>query len=115
MAVSKSYRMFILEQLHRVVPDVRARSMFGGAGIYAGQICFALISGDALYFKTDATTRPKFEARGLGPFRPMGDAGATMPYYRAPEELLEDRDELRPWVDDAISVARRSKAKAPRR
>ena len=115
MAVSESYRTFVLEQLRRVIPDVRAMSMFGGAGIYAGQTIFALISDDALYFKVDATTRPKFEARGLGPFRPMGDTSATMSYYLVAEELLEDPEELRPWVEDAISVARRSKTKPPRR
>jgi TfoX/Sxy family transcriptional regulator of competence genes len=37
MPVSSSFRTFIVEQLSRVVPRVRARSMFGGVGIYSGR------------------------------------------------------------------------------
>ena len=38
MSVSPSFQTFILEQLGRVVPKVRARSMFGGVGIYSGDL-----------------------------------------------------------------------------
>jgi DNA transformation protein len=34
MAVSESYREFVLEQLGRVTPVI-GKSMFGGVGIYA--------------------------------------------------------------------------------
>ena len=50
MAVSESYRGFVLEQLGRVAP-VTARSTFGGGGIYAEGLFFALIAEDRLYFK----------------------------------------------------------------
>jgi DNA transformation protein and related proteins len=45
MAVSQSYREFVLEQLGRVMP-VNGKSMFGGVGIYAGALFFALIAED---------------------------------------------------------------------
>ncbi len=44
MPVSPSFRTFILDQLSRVAPRVRGRSMFGGVGIYAGELFFALIA-----------------------------------------------------------------------
>jgi TfoX/Sxy family transcriptional regulator of competence genes len=41
--------------------------MFGGVGIYAGNLFFALIADDTVYFKVDAATRPQFEERGMAP------------------------------------------------
>jgi DNA transformation protein and related proteins len=89
--------------------------MFGGVGIYAGEIFFALIADDTLYFKVDDSTRGDFEARGSGPFRPYGEHGETMQYYRLSEELLEDPEELGMWAERAIDVARRAKGRASRR
>jgi TfoX/Sxy family transcriptional regulator of competence genes len=34
-----------------------------------------------------------------------------MQYYELPAELLEDADQLRPWVEKAIEVARRKRKK----
>src|SRR5689334_13555675 len=82
LSVSPTFRTFILEQLGRSVQGIRGRSMFGGVGIYAGDIFFALITDDTVYFKTDESNRPEFEARGMGPFRPYGDDGEVMHYYR---------------------------------
>lgn len=115
MTVNPSFRTFVLDQLGRVVPGLRSRSMFGGVGIYAGEFFFALIDDDTLYFKVDDSNRPHFEARGMGPFRPYGPEGETMQYYQVPDDLLEDADALRPWAENAIAVARRKKGKRTRR
>ncbi len=109
MSVSPSFRTFILEQLGRSVRGIRARNMFGGVGIYGGGYFFALIADDTLYFKVDDSNRPDFEARGMGPFQPYGEDGETMGYYRVPEELLEDPEELGRWAEKSIIVARRTK------
>jgi len=115
LAVSPSFRTFIIEQLGRVVPRIRARSMFGGVGIYAGDVFFALIDDDTLYFKVDDVNRPEFVARGMGPFRPYGEDGEEMQYYQVPADLLDDPDALRPWAERAIAAAGRKKKKARRR
>lgn len=109
MSVSPSYRTFVLEQLGRCGLRVRGRSMFGGVGVYADELFFALLAEDTLYFKVDDTNRPDFEARGLDPFRPYGEGGETMGYFRVAEDLLEDPEELRAWADKAIAVARRAR------
>jgi DNA transformation protein len=112
MAVSPSFKTFVIEQLGRRVQGVRGRSMFGGVGIYAGELFFALIADDTLYFKVDDSNRPAFEDRGMDPFRPYGEGGEVMQYYRVPEELLEDPETLGEWADKAIAVARRAKGSA---
>jgi DNA transformation protein len=110
MAVTPSFRGFILEQLGRCVQGIRARSMFGGVGIYAGELFFGLIDDDVLYFKVDDSNRPDFEARDMGPFRPYGEEGEVMQYYRVPDDLLEDSELLGQWAEKAIAVARRVKS-----
>lgn len=111
MPVSPSYRTFVLDQLGRVAEDIRARGMFGGVGIYAGELFFALIDDDTLYLKVDDSTRPDFVAAGMGPFRPFGEEGEVMQYYELPADLLEGGEELGGWVGKAIEVARRAKQK----
>ena len=81
MPVSASFRAFVLDQLRRAVRGIRARSMFGGVGIYAGDLFFALIADDTLYFKVDDSNRPDFVAQGMRPFMPYGEEGEVMQYY----------------------------------
>ena len=109
MAVSQSYRDFVLEQLGRVTA-VTGKSMFGGVGIYAQGLFFALIAEDRLYFKVDDVTRPGFERRGMEPFRPFGEDSA-MGYYEVPADVMEDAVQLAPWMHKAIAVAKAAKQK----
>ena len=111
MAVSDDYLTFVLDQLRRALPDVRAKRMFGGAGLYTGELIFGLVDDDLLYLKVDDETRPDFERRGLRPFQPFGEGTATMQYYPLPEDVLEDPEELRRWSDAAVAAARRAKRK----
>jgi TfoX/Sxy family transcriptional regulator of competence genes len=115
MSVSSSFRTFVLEQLGRSTSAIRARSMFGGVGVYAADLFFALLADDTLYFKVDDQTRPKFEHRGMMPFRPYGEGGESMQYYEVPADVLEDTEALRGWVDAALGVARRARTTRSRR
>jgi len=110
VSVSDSFRDFALEQLGRVTP-VTARRMFGGVGIYAGGLFFALLDNNRLYFKADDSNRPDFEAAGMGPFRPFGEDGAAMQYYEVPPDHLEDVDALSRWVAKAVAVAKNKRAR----
>ncbi len=111
MSVSDGFRAFVLEQLSRTIRDLRARNMFGGVGLYAGDLFFALMDDDVLYFKVDDASRAHFERRGMGPFRPSGEGGEVMQYYEVPGDLLEDVEALAPWATEAVAVARRAKGK----
>jgi DNA transformation protein and related proteins len=114
MTVTPSFRVFVLEQLGHNVPGIRGRSMFGGVGIYSGDVFFALIDDDTLYFKVDESNRPDFEARSMEPFRPYGEGGEVMQYYCVPEDLLDDPEVLGQWAEKAILVARKNKRRPPR-
>ena len=114
MAVSPSFRTYVLDQLGRVATGIRSRGMFGGVGIYSGDLFFALIDDDTLYLKVDDGNRADFEAIGMGPFRPFGEDGEVMQYYEVPAELLDGGEQLGSWVMKAIDVARRAKRKKKR-
>ena len=112
MAVSKSFEAYVLEQLSSV-NGLSSRRMFGGVGISAEGLSFALIDDDTLYLKVDDTNRGDFEAIDMGPFRPYGDDRA-MQYYQVSVDVLEDADALQAWARKAIDVARSAKTKKRR-
>ena len=112
-AVSDDYLQFVLDQL-AALGVVRARRMFGGAGLYRGDEFFGIVHGDALYFKVDETTRAEYERAGSEPFRPFANRATTLQYFLVPAEVLEDSGELCSWARRAVLVAQRVKDK-PRR
>ncbi|MDH3497745.1 MAG: TfoX/Sxy family protein [Gemmatimonadota bacterium] len=113
MAVSDSFREYVLEQLGRVIP-IKARRMFGGVGLYGRGLFFAVIDDDVLYFKVDETTRPDFEAQGMQPFRPFGPDGGALRYFAVPGDVLDDVDRLTVWVGKALAVARTARTSKSR-
>ncbi len=108
MAVSPSYQSFILEQLSPLLP-VRAHAMFGEVGLYTGDVFFAIIADDTLYFRTDAQTPGDYEAAGMPAFAPYRDPSRLMPYHAVPIHVLEDEEQLQVWVDRAVAAAERAR------
>ena len=117
MTVSASYRAYVLDQLSAIAPTT-AKAMFGGVGLYANGLFFALMDDDQLYFKVDDSNRGDFEAKGMGAFHPFGDERA-MGYFEVPEDVLEDVEELARWMAKALKVAaskpRKKKVVVPHR
>lgn len=108
MPVDPTFRAFVEDQLAELLP-VRTRRMFGGVGIYTDDLFFALVDDDVLYLKVDDTNRADFETRGCRPFQPLGPDTKPMSYWSVPGDLLEDPEALRPWVEKAVTVAKRGK------
>jgi DNA transformation protein and related proteins len=101
----------LLKDTMRGLGPVSVRRMFGGAGVYADGVMFALVADDTLYLKADETTRGAFEAEGLPRFGyEAREKRIDLPYWRAPERLLDDADEMTEWAATALAVARRAKA-----
>jgi len=100
MMKDDSFRDFILDQL-RDLGHVDCRSMFGGYGLYHAGVFFGIISSGKLYLKTDPATRPEYERRGMGPFRP--NAKQTLKsYYEVPVEIIEDGESLAEWARKSV-------------
>ena len=117
MPVTDSFVEFVLEQLDAVGP-ITPKRMFGGVGLYAGDLFFALVAGDVLYLKGDDATRGAREAAGARPFQPYPDrprGKGTMQYYSVPVAILEDGDALLAWAKEAIAIARAQQVSTPKR
>jgi DNA transformation protein and related proteins len=98
---------------------VTVRRMFGGAGIFAEGLMFGLVFDGAIFLKVDAASIPDFEREGCTPFvytraRSRGRVGRhSLSYWRMPERLYDDPDELAAWAGRAFAIAQRKKV-APR-
>ena len=118
MPVSKKEKEFVsyIVELMSSIGPVYAKGMFGGHGIYLDGIMFALVANSVLYLKSDEHTENEFKEKGLEPFtyNKKGKEYA-MSYYQAPEEALEDSEEMRLWANKAYVVALKAASRKAKR
>ena len=104
----KEFVSYVVDLMQSLGP-VRAKNMFGGHGIFLDELMFGLIAEDTLYFKADKEIINEFEGRGLEAFTYNKKGKALkISYYRAPEEALEDSDEMNRWASKAYGAALRA-------
>jgi DNA transformation protein and related proteins len=100
---------------------VTVRRMFSGAGIFRDGLMFGLVVRDVIYLKADATNVADFEREACKPFSyTRGKASGrpsqhALPYWRVPERLYDDPDELAEWARRAFEAAERKRLKPRRR
>ena len=105
------FHEFVAE-LFEPLGDIRIKRMFGGAGIYAHDIMFALIADDTIYLKADDVLKEALISEGSEPFRfKMKDGKvAEMKYYRLPDGAADDPEDATYWGRQALDVALTAKA-----
>ena len=96
------FKDFVLDQLSDL-RGVTCRAMFGGYGLYCGRVFFCIVHKGRLYFKTNATTAPRYRERGMKPFRPNAKQTIST-YYEVPVDVLEDAGELTIWAHQASNL-----------
>ena len=102
MAVTPSYKEYILEQLERAGINCTSRNMFGGVSIFYNNKPFSLISNDELYFKVNDKIIEDFINLGSKAFSPFGTY--EMKYYSVPENIIEDIEELRNLINKILEI-----------
>jgi DNA transformation protein len=114
MSNSPDFVNHVVDLLSLVGP-VQARSMFGGHGVYARGVMFALVDDDELFLKTDDACRARFVEAGCRQWvyenrvQRMESTG----YFRPPDEAHEDPEAMLPWARLALDAAlRKAAAKA---
>ena len=112
MAVSTDFLEFLQDQL-RGLGRVTSRRMFSGAGLYCDGVIFALILRGTLYFKVDDGNRGAYQAEGLEPFsyEAAGQKRTIGAYWRVPERLFDEPDEMLEWARAALAAGRRAAGK----
>jgi DNA transformation protein len=105
-----------IRELFQNFRPVDVRRMFGGAGIFCDGLMFGLIFDGAIFLKIDDETIPDFEREGSTPFvytraKSPGRVGKhSLNYWRLPERLYDDPEELAVWATRAFAIAQRKKA-----
>jgi DNA transformation protein len=112
--------MDLIRELFAPFGPVTVKRLFGGAGISSDGLTFALVFDGAIFLKVDDASIPDFEREGSAPFvytraKSKGRVGkASLSYWRLPERLYDDPDELAVWARRAFAIAERKKL-APRK
>jgi DNA transformation protein len=91
--------------------SVRSKRMFGGVGIYINDLFCAIIAADCLYFKGDDDNEAEFIAGKCPPFTYEKEGIVySMRYYRAPDEAMDDGEEMLRWARLGLAAALRKAA-----
>jgi len=103
-----------IHDLFAAFGPVVVRRMFGGAGIYAEGTMFAILDDGVIYLKADEVAAPGFRREGSVPFSyEKHGRQMVMSYWRLPERLYDDPDELARWARAAWALAQRAAAAKP--
>jgi DNA transformation protein and related proteins len=120
MVASDSFAQFLREQL-APLGRITMRRMFGKTGVFCDGRMLAMVRDNLLYFRVDDANRTAFkEAESFPPLNYEKKGGAIdLSFWRAPERLFDEPDELIARARAALAAARRVAAKrertAPRR
>ena len=120
MVASNSFAEFLREQL-APLGRLTMRRMFGKTGVFCDGVMFGMVADNTLYFRVDDDNRTVFKEAASVPPLNYEKKGSTidLSFWRAPDRLFDEPDELVRWARAALAAARRVAAKrkraAPRR
>jgi DNA transformation protein len=115
MVASDSFAEFLREQL-AALGHITFRRMFGKTGVFCDGVMFGMVTENTLYFRVDDDNRVTFKEAEAYPPLNYSKRGATidLAFWRAPERLFDEPDELIAWARAALAAAGRVAAKRER-
>jgi DNA transformation protein len=120
MVASDSFAEFLREQF-APLGHITVRRMFGKTGVFCDGLMLGMVRENTLYFRVDDDNRAAFkEAESFPPLNYEKKGGTIdLSFWRAPERLFDEPDELVAWARAALAAAQRVATKrertAPRR
>ena len=115
MVASDSFAEFLRERL-APLGRVTLRRMFGKTGVFCDGLMFGMVTDNMLYLRAYEHNRAAFEEAASFPLLNYEKQGCTidLAFWRAPERLFDEPDELVTWARLAMAAARRVAAKRGR-
>ncbi len=115
MVASDSFAEFLREQL-APLGRITMRRMFGKTGVFCDGFMLGMVRDNTLYFRVDDDNRAAFkEAESFPPLDYEKKGGTIdLAFWRAPERLFDEPDELVTWARLALAAARRVAVKRER-
>ncbi len=120
MVASDSFAEFLREQL-APLGRLSMRRMFGKTGVFCDGVMIGMVADNTLYFRVDEGNRETFKEAAAFPPLNYANQGRMidLAFWRVPERLFDEPDELVVWARAALAAARRVAAKrqpaAPKR
>jgi DNA transformation protein len=115
MVASDSFAEFLREQLAPLGP-LSMRRMFGKTGVFCDGVMLGMVSDNTLYLRVDDDNKAFFKEAEVFPplnYEKKGES-IDLAFWRAPERLFDEPDELVAWAREALAAARRVAAKRER-
>jgi DNA transformation protein and related proteins len=108
MVASDSYAEFLRELL-APLGRITMRRMFGKTGVFCDGVMFGMVTENVFYFRVDEENREMFREAAAAPPLNYQKGGHTidLSFWRAPERLFDEPDELVAWAQAALAAARR--------
>jgi DNA transformation protein and related proteins len=115
MVASDEFAEFLREQL-APLGLVTMRRMFGKTGVFCDGLMLGIVSDNTLYLRVDDGNRVAFKEAEAFPPLNYQKQGSTidLSFWRAPERLFDDPEELLAWARAAMAAAGRVAAKRAR-
>jgi len=115
MIASDGFAEFLREQLSPL-GRLTMRRMFGKTGVFCDGLMFGMITDDTLYVRVDDHNRALFKEAEAAPPLNYEKQGRTidLSFWRVPERLLDEPDELILWARAALGAAGRVAAERER-
>jgi DNA transformation protein and related proteins len=115
MVASDDFAEFLRDQL-APVGRITMRRMFGKTGVFCDGVMLGMVTDNTLYFRVDDGNRATFKEAEAFPPLNYEKKGETidLAFWRAPERLFDEPEELVAWARAALAAARRVAAKRER-
>jgi DNA transformation protein len=115
MVATDGFAEFLRDQL-APLGRITMRRMFGKTGVFCDGFMLGMVRDNTLYFRVDDDNRAAFkEAESFPPLDYQKKGGTIdLSFWRAPERLFDEPDELVVWALAALAAARRVAAKRER-
>ena len=115
MVASDGFAEFLREQL-APLGRLAMRRMFGKTGVFCDALMLGMVRDNTLYVRVDDDNRDIFkEAEAYPPLNYAKKGGTIdLAFWRVPERLFDDTDELLIWARAALAAAGRVAARRVR-
>ncbi|HZP99816.1 MAG TPA: TfoX/Sxy family protein [Reyranella sp.] len=115
MVASAGFAEFLRDQL-APLGRITLRRMFGKTGVFCDGVMLGMVTEDTLYLRVDDENRELFREAGSAPPLNYAKGGSLidLSFWKLPERLIDEPDELLDWARAALAAARRVAARRKR-
>ena len=108
MVASAGFAEFLREQL-APLGALSLRRMFGKTGVFCDDLMFAMVADDTLFLRVDDGNAAAFAEAAAHPSLSYAKGGRLidLAFWRAPDRLMDEPDELVAWARLALEAAGR--------